>query len=1193
MSATQNPPALNTTSDAAISHSKYVADEKKFRAKLATRPDSAQYREWLRQLNLLLPEEQASALLEQEQAIEAGTEPDRGYRAWGNALAQQERYDEAIEKLKRAALLNPSRSGIYKDWGDVLFRQVRFDEAERLYRKAIGTEPKQAWYGPWGKALDKLTKEQQDAAVESLRQLFDDNAQYVLGYVYLGRLLSERNRRQEAIQTFQKAVSLNPELPITYWYWGDAALSAKEYEEAEKLYRKSLECSSSPEDFDDEFGDWITALEQLRPDHRQMAIQDMETIMASKPEAADAYASWADVLETRGRFAEAVAKLELAAKLDAKKTAGLATVYLAWGRSLARSHNYAEAIDKYRKAIRSGEGSEQEAYVAWAEALYGQRQYGPAQRVYIWATQAGDGDAGDPEMLAQAFEGWAKALYLERSYAEAVQKLTKSLELRPTLERFRLWAHTFARLAAGAQKVILSRSQADMIPLLPRWVGAFKRSSTSVHDSLESLTKRLRDNFDGFENKNEASTAYVCWGQMLGERGDHSGAIQNFRRALELDGENVAAIENWGDELRKQRQYQDATEKYKELDRLEDPSATALMHHKLGLINLDCKDWTGVISNCEQAMDHQPDDKASVYALWGDAYFSLEQFLLAEERYRQAIKENPGNVLVSYYCYIWRNAVEKLNTADQEHAFAEMQLVFNGDCSSEASPTAWADTLAASNRLEAAGDEYRKILATNPLSKDAHFNYGNLLTDQRCYEDGLAEYEKAIDVDPNFDFAYHNIAHYLTKRGSYSAAQAFWEKARKAYEHTAPDAIMTRDSYTFYARAALLSEISGDLEKAQEVLQEALEFNPEDTAVLTSLGDVLLDRSLEGLEEPALANARAHEYYRIAVPLLQQQVERTHDAELCVRLGDLLMKTNNFVEAEKWLLKALGSKQPAVVSMQLGVLNARKAVQSSRKEDLMAAAQFFEGALESDPDDLNLRSNLAETYLKLDFLEKAESEYESILKIAPGQIDSQIGLGHLYAKIGETGDPDMYDHAIQHFSEAIDLAETSKGSKRLGKADLAAVYYSRGYARVRLYEKSKSLPEERQLSDALEDFTRCYCLNRSQHKALRAMEKLGKRTRWLTPQSMIERCGPWFIVTSSICVFLLIQMAFWMSKPPFGLRSTDNASLYASMTLSSLALAVVGVYLPKILKLKVAGIEIEKSTVDQISVTRQPLDIGK
>lgn len=42
---------------------------------------------------------------------------------------------------------------------------------------------------------------------------------------------------------------------------------------------------------------------------------------------------------------------------------------------------------------------------------------------------------------------------------------------------------------------------------------------------------------------------------------------------------------------------------------------------------------------------------------------------------------------------------------------------------------------------------------------------------------------------------------------------------------------------------------------------------------------------------------------------------------------------------------------------------------------------------------------------------------------------------------------------------------------------------------------------------------------------------------------------------------------------------------YALLSFGSLMFMVAGLYLPQILKLKVAGIELEKSTIDQIATT--------
>lgn len=162
-------------------------------------------------------------------------------------------------------------------------------------------------------------------------------------------------------------------------------------------------------------------------------------------------------------------------------------------------------------------------------------------------------------------------------------------------------------------------------------------------------------------------------------------------------------------------------------------------------------------------------------------------------------------------------------------------------------------------------------------------------------------------------------------------------------------------------------------------------------------------------------------------------------------MGELALTVEEYGKAEDPLTEAFSKneafdadvKKSARPATDLGVL-------CMRREEFKEAIQHFETAVEMEIYDLSMRSNLAEAYLKDKQLEEAEKQFQRVLQTAPDHVESRIGLARVYAAFGETGDPDMYDAAIDQYSKAITLAMRNTGSKRLKKKELAAVLYSRG-----------------------------------------------------------------------------------------------------------------------------------------------------
>jgi hypothetical protein len=196
-------------------------------------------------------------------------------------------------------------------------------------------------------------------------------------------------------------------------------------------------------------------------------------------------------------------------------------------------------------------------------------------------------------------------------------------------------------------------------------------------------------------------------------------------------------------------------------------------------------------------------------------------------------------------------------------------------------------------------------------------------------------------------------------------------------------------------------------------------------------------------------------------------------------------------------------------------------------------------------------------------------------------VESHIGLGEVYTAMGDAGDGDRYDEAISCFDRGIMQGKSPYGSKRLKKKDLSSALYSRGYTKVKLYEASKRPNDEKLLHNALSDFRESYKNDSNNHRAERAIDKLEKRLYHFSRRSRLERIGPWLLTILSLIVFSLSQANFFLGIP----GKQIDTGYYVLLTFGSLMFILAGLTLAQLLKLKVAGIELEKSAVDQITTS--------
>src|SRR5713226_7260385 len=90
-----------------------------------------------------------------QMVVDVDTKNAIPYNNWGNALAFQGKFDEAIAKYEKAVGLDPKYAPAYNNnWGRALADQRRFDEAIAKYQKTIELDPKYARaYYNWRNAL--------------------------------------------------------------------------------------------------------------------------------------------------------------------------------------------------------------------------------------------------------------------------------------------------------------------------------------------------------------------------------------------------------------------------------------------------------------------------------------------------------------------------------------------------------------------------------------------------------------------------------------------------------------------------------------------------------------------------------------------------------------------------------------------------------------------------------------------------------------------------------------------------------------------------------------------------------------------------------------------------------------------------------------------------------------------------------
>src|SRR5690349_2045125 len=85
-----------------------------------------------------------------------------------------------------------------------------------------------------------MPKADYDAQIERYKKIIEFDPADVLGYFSLGTVYLECGRKREALDTFEKAVQVDPKHTASYLGLGQALESLGDVEKAKKIYRQGI-----------------------------------------------------------------------------------------------------------------------------------------------------------------------------------------------------------------------------------------------------------------------------------------------------------------------------------------------------------------------------------------------------------------------------------------------------------------------------------------------------------------------------------------------------------------------------------------------------------------------------------------------------------------------------------------------------------------------------------------------------------------------------------------------------------------------------------------------------------------------------------------------------------------------------------------------------------------------------------------
>jgi predicted O-linked N-acetylglucosamine transferase (SPINDLY family) len=246
----------------------------------------------------------------------------------------------------------------------------------------------------------------------------------------------------------------------------------------------------------------------------------------------------------------------------------------------------------------------------------------------------------------------------------------------------------------------------------------------------------------------------------------------------------------------------------------------------------------------------------------------------------------------------------------------------------------------------------RRTVTLDPQLAEAWNNLGFVLAEDDQPQSAMAAYQRALDLQPGYAMAAQNLSVLLANHGNPLEGEQLLRQLPLA---------VARESGVLFHLGEML-RLQGKLEEAQAAYRECLERNPEDAELRMGVGLALLGAG------------QADHSLTVLLPLLAM---RPDYAPGLVAVGWCLQEMEEITQAIDLYQRAI-ALDPANIRAR-NLLGICYSVQGMHGE----AIRQFRAALEKEPKDSEIRSNMADSLRSQGFLDASITEVSRLLEDEP------------------------------------------------------------------------------------------------------------------------------------------------------------------------------------------------------------------
>ncbi|MCX6152085.1 MAG: tetratricopeptide repeat protein [Ignavibacteriales bacterium] len=1016
--------------------------------------------------------------------------------------------------------------------GNDLFELSNFSNALEKYQEAIKKDPNYpSAFLNSGLAFLRLGKDKE--AIDNFRKVLELEPNNKTAYRNLGIAYANLLDFDNAILNLEKALEINPLDSALYNDLGNAYLNSGKYELSITQYKKALEVDPN---FIYAFYNWGLALEKM--DKLSEAVEQYQKAIHLEPDYLNANKNLAGILLKLGNNSEAI---DLYKKIIIKDPSAV-NAYINLGKALLNLGKFEEAIKQYETAINI---NPTDAIVA--EDLSRLIPEIKTRNEFITRIQKKVDEADK----AEVYNRWGNVFFDLRKYQLAIEQYKKAI----LCDKEFIYAHHNWGLALERQHLY-----SEAVP-------HFKDAliiDINYADSIKSLADCL------FKLK------------------DFANAEVEYKKLTNLDSQNVFSFINYANVLSKLNRFEEAFEQYKIASGI--GLREALASDEFNLIITKIQDKKDGLKEIQEIVDRR--SNAEVYNDWGNVYYSLMDYPNAIEQYYKSIQIDPKfvyayhNLGLSYFnLKQYNRAIEEYKNAieaDKDYASTYYNYAFLLDRKG--------DYKSAYEIWEKASETYEKGKPSAIETKSAEhmLYYGDILHSvfqdypnaEKIYKEGLKIDPEYIPILINLTSVYLDIKENTIGKDDESASARIkahwnaWENFRMA-EKLLLENLTNEDDYLSRLDLGDLYLMMGQYEKAKEVLKKAIEKDKDLARVHSKL---------------AITYFRLEDYKK-AIKNFEIAIDQDPDnLILQAGLAESYLKAEMIEKAEAGYKKILNTTPFNVESLiGLGEIY----TQMADKED----TDLYPLAIDCHTKSLNYaNSNKGSKKLKRSELSAvhysrgyARVKYYESMKLSKDENVLMQAMEDF--KLCYNNDPDNHKakRAQEKIQKKFNYSSVHWLSEKFGPTAIFIFsflflltvqwLYFVGkpvYGTGNFMLSNESIVELKRYDVPDELLTK---LKLVLDKKFTSEEKLLTRIKLMISEQELEKFKP------LIADVLEKENSLRIWQP-------IEVGYYGFLTFASLIFMITGLYLPQILKLKVGGIELEKSAVDQIK-TNVTLGISK